>query len=178
MLSLSVWYAQQMCSRSLFDLDHTLAFAILGDGSLDLLVRVHKAPPLLSVAVLCSMPCRSRAAEPGWSTRPILRIHRAPRQESTARIESKASVRPTEKRPQQDALVKAQHCTSPQLETPFLCSSNTASGDWAQEGTTGVLNRSCGIESSTWGNIFPIQALGMYGQRFEHRTGSPQEVAA
>lgn len=35
-----------------------------------------------------------------------------------------------------------------------------ASGDWAQEGITGVFNRSTGITYTAYRNVYPIWALG------------------
>ncbi|CAM9762973.1 unnamed protein product, partial [Choristocarpus tenellus] len=52
-----------------------------------------------------------------------------------------------------------------------LRSRQLPSGDWAQEGITGVFNRSTGITYSAYRNIFPIWALGRYGQTVEKKFG-------
>ena len=44
----------------------------------------------------------------------------------------------------------------------YLMRKQLPTGDWAQEGITGVFNRSCGITYSAYRNIFPIWALGRY----------------
>jgi squalene cyclase len=41
------------------------------------------------------------------------------------------------------------------------------SGDWSQEGITGVFNRSCGITYTAYRNVFPIWALSRYANRYE-----------
>lgn len=43
----------------------------------------------------------------------------------------------------------------------------THTGDWAQEGITGVFNRNCGITYSQYRNIFPLWALGRYAREVE-----------
>lgn len=43
-------------------------------------------------------------------------------------------------------------------------SPTTPTGDWAQEGITGVFNRNCGITYSQYRNIFPLWALGRYAR--------------
>ncbi len=40
-------------------------------------------------------------------------------------------------------------------------------GDWEQEGITGVFNRNCGITYSQYRNIFPLWALGRYAKVVE-----------
>jgi squalene/oxidosqualene cyclase-like protein len=52
----------------------------------------------------------------------------------------------------------------------FIMQMQLPNGDWAQEGITGVFNRSCGITYSQYRNIFTTWALGRYGKLFE--TGS------
>ena len=49
----------------------------------------------------------------------------------------------------------------------FLMSKQLPSGDWNQEGITGVFNRSCGITYTAYRNVFPIWALGRYGKKYE-----------
>ncbi|RYH23340.1 hypothetical protein EON65_17960 [archaeon] len=41
------------------------------------------------------------------------------------------------------------------------------SGDWDQEGITGVFNRSCGITYTAYRNVFPIWALARYSTHYE-----------
>ncbi|CAM9575647.1 unnamed protein product [Chrysoparadoxa australica] len=48
----------------------------------------------------------------------------------------------------------------------FLMQHQLPSGDWDQEGITGVFNRSCAITYTAYRNIFPIWALGAYAQTF------------
>jgi squalene cyclase len=43
-------------------------------------------------------------------------------------------------------------------------------GDWAQEGITGVFNRSCGITYTAYRNIFPLWALGRYANKYEQNS--------
>lgn len=49
----------------------------------------------------------------------------------------------------------------------FLMKRQLPSGDWDQEGITGVFNRSCGITYTAYRNCFPIWALGRYTSMFE-----------
>jgi squalene/oxidosqualene cyclase-like protein len=49
----------------------------------------------------------------------------------------------------------------------FLMHKQLPSGDWAQEGITGVFNRSCGITYTAYRNLFPMWALARYATRFE-----------
>lgn len=55
----------------------------------------------------------------------------------------------------------------------FLTTSTTIrtkrTGDWEQEGITGVFNRNCGITYSQYRNIFPLWALGRYAREREER---------
>eukprot|EP01034_Spumella_vulgaris_P025548 gene25549-32018_t len=44
----------------------------------------------------------------------------------------------------------------------FLMDSQLPTGDWAQEGITGVFNRSCGITYASYRNVFPMWALARY----------------
>eukprot|EP00607_Mallomonas_marina_P010769 CAMPEP_0182422772 /NCGR_PEP_ID=MMETSP1167-20130531/8545_1 /TAXON_ID=2988 /ORGANISM="Mallomonas Sp, Strain CCMP3275" /LENGTH=689 /DNA_ID=CAMNT_0024601113 /DNA_START=357 /DNA_END=2426 /DNA_ORIENTATION=+ len=46
----------------------------------------------------------------------------------------------------------------------YLRSKQLPSGDWPQEGITGVFNRSCGITYTAYRNVFPIWALGKYAK--------------
>ncbi|CAM9367121.1 unnamed protein product, partial [Phaeothamnion confervicola] len=46
----------------------------------------------------------------------------------------------------------------------FLMDKQLPTGDWAQEGITGVFNRSTGITYTAYRNVFPVWALGVYGQ--------------
>jgi cycloartenol synthase len=50
----------------------------------------------------------------------------------------------------------------------FLMAQQLPSGDFPQEGITGVFNRSCGITYTSYRNTFPIWALGMYQHWREH----------
>lgn len=49
----------------------------------------------------------------------------------------------------------------------FLMKRQLPSGDWDQEGITGVFNRSCGITYTAYRNCFPIWALGRYASTYE-----------
>jgi len=49
----------------------------------------------------------------------------------------------------------------------FLMERQMASGDWDQEGITGVFNRSCGITYTAYRNVFPIWALARYANTYE-----------
>jgi len=49
----------------------------------------------------------------------------------------------------------------------FLMGKQLVSGDWAQEGITGVFNRSCGITYTAYRNVFPMWALVRYANKFE-----------
>lgn len=49
----------------------------------------------------------------------------------------------------------------------FLMQRQMASGDWDQEGITGVFNRSCGITYTAYRNVFPIWALARYANTYE-----------
>jgi squalene/oxidosqualene cyclase-like protein len=44
----------------------------------------------------------------------------------------------------------------------YLVERQLPSGDWPQEGISGVFNRSCGITYTAYRNVFPIWALGRY----------------
>ena len=54
----------------------------------------------------------------------------------------------------------------------FLMSKQLPSGDWVQEGITGVFNRSCGITYTAYRNVFPIWALGRYGKKYEKNSAT------
>lgn len=49
----------------------------------------------------------------------------------------------------------------------YLRAKQLPSGDWAQEGITGVFNRSCGITYTAYRNVFPIWALARYANKYE-----------
>ena len=49
----------------------------------------------------------------------------------------------------------------------FLMRRQLPSGDWPQEGITGVFNRSCGITYTAYRNVFPIWALGRYNNKYK-----------
>lgn len=46
----------------------------------------------------------------------------------------------------------------------YLMHKQLSSGDWEQEGITGVFNRSCGITYTAYRNVFPIWALSRYAK--------------
>lgn len=46
----------------------------------------------------------------------------------------------------------------------YLMKKQLPSGDWAQEGITGIFNRSCGITYTAYRNVFPIWALSRYAR--------------
>lgn len=52
----------------------------------------------------------------------------------------------------------------------FLMQRQLPSGDWDQEGITGVFNRSCGITYTAYRNCFPIWALGRYAHHYEGKS--------
>eukprot|EP00752_Nemacystus_decipiens_P008292 g7413.t1 len=56
----------------------------------------------------------------------------------------------------------------------FLRKRQLPTGDWAQEGITGVFNRSTGITYSSYRNIYPIWALGKYARTVEKMFGSEE----
>ena len=49
----------------------------------------------------------------------------------------------------------------------FIMQKQLSSGDWDQEGITGVFNRSCGITYTAYRNVFTMWALARYANRFE-----------
>lgn len=49
----------------------------------------------------------------------------------------------------------------------FLMRMQLPSGDWTQEGITGVFNRSCGITYTAYRNVFPMWALIRYANAYE-----------
>ena len=49
----------------------------------------------------------------------------------------------------------------------YLVARQLPSGDWPQEGISGVFNRACGITYTAYRNIFPIWALGRYNTEYE-----------
>ena len=49
----------------------------------------------------------------------------------------------------------------------FLMKRQLPTGDWAQEGITGVFNRSCGITYTAYRNLFPMWALARYAATYE-----------
>lgn len=49
----------------------------------------------------------------------------------------------------------------------FLMELQLPSGDWAQEGITGVFNRSCAITYTAYRNVFPLWALARYAAKYE-----------
>ena len=49
----------------------------------------------------------------------------------------------------------------------YLMSKQRPSGDWDQEGITGVFNRSCGITYTAYRNVFPMWALLRYSNKYE-----------
>lgn len=51
----------------------------------------------------------------------------------------------------------------------FLMKRQRETGDWDQEGITGVFNRNCGITYTAYRNIFPIWALGRYSAMYEKK---------
>jgi squalene cyclase len=48
----------------------------------------------------------------------------------------------------------------------FLLDKQRDTGDWDQEGITGVFNRACGITYTAYRNVFPIWALGHYNEHY------------
>jgi cycloartenol synthase len=49
----------------------------------------------------------------------------------------------------------------------FLLRKQSATGDWMQEGITGVFNRACGITYTAYRNVFPIWALGRFNNHYK-----------
>jgi squalene cyclase len=54
----------------------------------------------------------------------------------------------------------------------FLLDKQCDSGDWEQEGITGVFNRACGITYTAYRNTMPIWALGMYNEHYKPLTSA------
>jgi squalene cyclase len=79
------------------------------------------------------------------------------------------------------AAVAAQAAVGAQLRAAldrgvaYLREQQLPTGDWSQEVISGVFNRSCGISYSAYRNIFPVWALGMYGQRYEQQQQQQQQ---
>eukprot|EP00668_Euglena_longa_P001203 GGOE01001427.1.p1 GENE.GGOE01001427.1~~GGOE01001427.1.p1 ORF type:complete len:940 (-),score=217.60 GGOE01001427.1:403-3012(-) len=48
----------------------------------------------------------------------------------------------------------------------YLMAEQQPSGDWPQQGISGVFNRSCGITYTAYRNLFPIWALGRYASHY------------
>ena len=57
----------------------------------------------------------------------------------------------------------------------FLVEQQRSSGDWDQEGITGVFNRNCGITYTAYRNVFPIWALGKYDKYLKAKNGAGGE---
>lgn len=57
------------------------------------------------------------------------------------------------------------------LAAAFLRKMQLPTGDWAQEGITGVFNRSTGITYTAYRNVYPIWALGKYAKVVEDGFG-------
>jgi len=57
----------------------------------------------------------------------------------------------------------------------YLMRRQLDSGDWTQEGISGVFNRSCGITYTAYRNVFPIWALGRY-EAWRKNEGKGEEV--
>eukprot|EP00667_Euglena_gracilis_P002199 EG_transcript_2200 len=49
----------------------------------------------------------------------------------------------------------------------YLMAEQQPSGDWPQQGISGVFNRSCGITYTAYRNLFPIWALGRYARHYQ-----------
>ena len=49
----------------------------------------------------------------------------------------------------------------------YLMDRQLPSGDWPQEGITGVFNRSCGITYTAYRNVFTVWALGRYAREYQ-----------
>jgi squalene/oxidosqualene cyclase-like protein len=49
----------------------------------------------------------------------------------------------------------------------FLVSKQLPTGEWPQEGISGVFNRACGITYTAYRNVFPIWALGRFSTEYE-----------
>jgi len=49
----------------------------------------------------------------------------------------------------------------------FLLARQREDGDFPQEQTVGIFNRSCGISYSNYRNIFPVWAMGAYARRYD-----------
>jgi squalene cyclase len=48
----------------------------------------------------------------------------------------------------------------------YLMRKQLPSGDWDQQGISGVFNRSCGITYTAYRNVFTIWALGRYHAKY------------
>jgi len=62
----------------------------------------------------------------------------------------------------------------------YLMKRQLASGDWPQEGISGVFNRSVGITYTAYRNVFPLWALGrchtVYGDELEEQEEEEEEI--
>jgi len=54
----------------------------------------------------------------------------------------------------------------------YLMREQQPTGDWPQQGISGVFNRSCGITYTAYRNLFPIWALGRYTTTYMKTVGS------
>ncbi|GMH96001.1 hypothetical protein TrVE_jg11003 [Triparma verrucosa] len=70
------------------------------------------------------------------------------------------------------ALIKGGEGDSDSVERgiQYLMKRQLSTGDWPQEGISGVFNRSCGITYTSYRNVFPIWALGRFRQWKERDT--------
>jgi squalene cyclase len=56
----------------------------------------------------------------------------------------------------------------------YLVSRQMSTGEWPQEGISGVFNRACGITYTAYRNIFPIWALGRFTTEYEPHVMRPK----
>jgi squalene cyclase len=66
------------------------------------------------------------------------------------------------------ALMKAKHPDKAAIEKgiEFILSRQEASGDFPQEGTSGVFNGNCSISYTSYRNIFPLWAIARYDSSY------------
>ena len=60
----------------------------------------------------------------------------------------------------------------------FLVRRQLPSGDWAQEGCSGIFNRTCAITYTSYRNVFPLWALATFARDYSSASGGDAEAVA
>lgn len=68
--------------------------------------------------------------------------------------------------PEEAAALAAEVAAAAAKAERFIRGRQLGSGDWAQEGVSGVFNKTCAISYSNYRNVFPIWALSRYALVF------------